>query len=483
MVLELGLQARVMTEPLPVPEPTSGLEHATSGETSSTLELAISAPTRDSNEPTPAPEHAPTSSTSTKVTPHTDFPVSSVLTPSEKLELANGTPKPLTDSDRVLQDGSLIRKSKRLARQQKKAAVKASKKPSHSPNPLLDLPYELLTSILHLLLPADLLRLTRVSRPLHSFINQESDSLARRVIRERYPVLEKCLRLPILLAELGDEEKSALLREERLQFVRKQAYSHVQSPDPAVLCTCLTCVLRWNSLTLVIDFAHWQGHLHRGDPIPMIPRGQNPEWNRALLAKHAAVVHKAITSPLLYACILQAHLASTVGSIRRHAQNKGNQRRRFRMSGEDERSGTDGFLSRSGPPTVDFPFHRDNYYMLESYLPNRGWNGEEGRWMYMPETQHDTDVGMVVRFYRRRREEEDRERVQREREERERLQEESRLTQSAEDEVREETSLNGSTEDEVEEENVKEEETDTPGTEKTEPLKVQEAEADSDVKA
>ncbi|RKU41476.1 hypothetical protein DL546_004223 [Coniochaeta pulveracea] len=400
-----------MTEPLPVRERALDLGQASSGESSSSPELVDLSRVEWSQIPTPPGEHTSTSNSTTE--PRSS--PSTVLTPTEKLELANGTPKPLTDSDRVLQDGSLIRKSKRLARQQKKAAVKASKKPSHPRNTLLDLPYELVTSILHLLLPADLIRLSRVCRSLHSFITQESNTLARWVIKERYPVLEKCLRLPVLLAALGDEERTALQREERLRLLRKQAYSHIQSADPAVLCTCLTCVLRWNSLNLVLDFAHWQGHLNRGDPIPMIPRGQNPEWNQNLLAKHAAVVQRATTTPLLYACILQTHLASTVGSIRRHAQNKGNQRRRFRMNAEDERSGTDGFLSRSGPPTVDFPFHRDNYYMLESYLPNRGWNGEEARWMYMPASQHDTDVGMVVRFYRRRMEEEERERLEKER--------------------------------------------------------------------
>jgi len=64
-------------------------------------------------------------------------------------------------------------------------------------------------------------------------------------------------------------------------------------------------------------------------------------------------------------------------------------------------SGFDGFLGRSGPPSLDFPFHRDNYYMLEAYLPNRGWNAELRRWMYVPGSQHDVDVGFIGRWAER----------------------------------------------------------------------------------
>jgi hypothetical protein len=85
------------------------------------------------------------------------------------------------------------------------------------------------------------------------------------------------------------------------------------------------------------------------------------------------------------------------------------------MDVEDVRAETDGFLERSGPPSLDFPFHRDGYYMLEgkfliscwigggrrltcvslAYLPNRGWNKDENRWMYLPASQHERDVEMV----------------------------------------------------------------------------------------
>lgn len=140
--------------------------------------------------------------------------------------------------------------------------------------------------------------------------------------------------------------------------------------------------------------------------MPMIPRGRNPAWNQRLIKANAEVVSRAMHEPLWYACILEAHLKATVRSIKRHSENKGNRRRRFRMTKEDEQSGTDAFLERSGPPTVDFPFHRDNYYMLEAYLPNRGWNGDEGRWMYMDAGQHDADVAMTARWHRMRKEQE-----------------------------------------------------------------------------
>jgi hypothetical protein len=68
------------------------------------------------------------------------------------------------------------------------------------------------------------------------------------------------------------------------------------------------------------------------------------------------------------------------------------------MTTEDELAETDLFLDRSGPPTVDFPFHRDNYYMLEAYLPNRAWNGEDQRWMYMPADQHDRDIAYLLKW-------------------------------------------------------------------------------------
>ena len=300
---------------------------------------------------------------------------------------------------RVGVDGALHVHSKRTERLRKKQQ-KRQKKPLIEARGILDLPYELILDVFALLRPSDLFRLSRVNRSLHDFIFKQEATLASNIVKWRYPCLEQCLRLPVPLTEVDVLMCGILQLDQRQEImtIHKKPYQHIQSPDPAFICTCLTCLLRWNSLCLAVDFAHWQGNLDKGEPIPIIPRGRSPAWNQRLVAAHANVVIKALSSPLMHATILEAHLKSTTNSIRRHRENKGNKRRRFRMTQEDLVSGTDAFLQRSGPPTTDFPFHRDNYYMLEAYLPNRGWNGEEGRWAYMPADQHQTDLGYVMRW-------------------------------------------------------------------------------------
>lgn len=206
--------------------------------------------------------------------------------------------------------------------------------------------------------------------------------------------------------------------------IHKRPYQHVQPVDCERVCTCLTCMLAWNNLNLILDFASWRANLEAGEPIPMIPRGKNPRWNRKLISHHADIVLSCLepspsssspsSSPnankmqtLIYARILQSHLSSTVHAISRHSNNKGNKRRRFLMSKADKESGRDAFLEVKGPPSMDFPFARDNYYMLEAFLPNRGWMEErEGGagWVYMPGSQHERDVEMVRVWVRRREE-------------------------------------------------------------------------------
>jgi hypothetical protein len=216
--------------------------------------------------------------------------------------------------------------------------------------------------------------------------------------------LRRCFRLPVLVEHVDPNIHAALQHEDRQELlaIHKKPYQHVQPPDPARICTCLTCVLRWSALCIAVDFAHWQHHLDAGEPIPMIPRGQQPEWNEARIAINADKVWRALRRPIWHARLLEAHLDSTVRSIRRHAANRGNKRRRFAMSPAEASSGTDTFLEGQGPATLDFPFHRDAYYMLEAYLPNRGWNGDAGRWMYVPAEQHDTDLQYVVLWAQRR---------------------------------------------------------------------------------
>ena len=50
-------------------------------------------------------------------------------------------------------------------------------------------------------------------------------------------------------------------------------------------------------------------------------------------------------------------------------------------------------MARSGPPNFEFPFHRDNYYTLGAYLPNRRW--DEGQWIYYGDL-HERDVAWAV---------------------------------------------------------------------------------------
>ncbi|KAK4146103.1 uncharacterized protein C8A04DRAFT_26271 [Dichotomopilus funicola] len=69
----------------------------------------------------------------------------------------------------------------------------------------------------------------------------------------------------------------------------------------------------------MLDFAYWQDHLDNGVPIPIIPRGALPPWNRELLARSRRVVLASLTNPLWYARTPEARLDSTTRSIRRHS--------------------------------------------------------------------------------------------------------------------------------------------------------------------
>ncbi|KAI0121959.1 hypothetical protein F4814DRAFT_195039 [Daldinia grandis] len=297
---------------------------------------------------------------------------------------------------------TLTLRSKRTERALKRQAKKI-KRPSRNSRDLLSLPYELVLDILALLRPSDIFNLQRVNQTFHQFIAQEEYWISRAITCWRYVCLEKCFRLPVLMENIDPSIHAIIQSPERqeLLIIHKKPYQHVKSPNPEEICTCLTCLLRWSALCLIVDFAHWQQNLDGGEPIPMIPRGKHPTWNQSLIESNAAIVHNALRSPLWHARLLEAHLDSTAGSISRHAANKGNKRRRFRMSKEDMESGSDLFLEKSGPPSFDFPFHRDNYYMLEAYLPNRGWSAENNRWMYVPAEQHDIDIQYIVNWAKR----------------------------------------------------------------------------------
>lgn len=297
----------------------------------------------------------------------------------------------------VLEDltQALTLHSKKTDRRSKRLESRARK--TWQPRGLLDLPYELLMRILALARPRDLFALARVNKDLALFIREQESRIADAVIALRYPILAKCFRRPVLMENLEPMARHHLLTRQLQRIPTKGSpFQHIRPLDPALVCSCLTCLLRWNSLCVVLDFAHWRSHLDKGEPIPVIARGTDPRWNQDLMATHAEIVVKSLTSPLWYARILEVHLDSTTRAIQRHAGNKGNRRRRFRMTDEDLRAGSDEFLGRSGPPTLDVPFHRDNYYMLEAFLPNRSWIKERDAWVYMPEEQHEHDLARLL---------------------------------------------------------------------------------------
>lgn len=304
-----------------------------------------------------------------------------------------------TSSDATVNGHTTIL-SKRTERQRKKQLKKLAMKKTTAQDPTngIPLPNELLLVVLFHLRPSDLFALSRTCKFLRSFILAWETPLAKDIIATRYPCLEQCIRLPVLLDTIDPAFHPALLNPNGRPTMDTRAFQHIPPPDPFLVCTCLTCTLHWIALCVVVDFAHWQTSLDAGDPIPVIPRGTLPAWNEALVRANADVVRKALASPLWYARVLEEHLRSITRSIRRHAQNKGDRRPRFDMTPQDEAAGTDAFLCRVGPATVDFPVHRDNYYILEAYLPNRSWGADEKKWLYLPDLHH-VDLKWVVQYH------------------------------------------------------------------------------------
>jgi hypothetical protein len=298
----------------------------------------------------------------------------------------------------------LARHSKRTKRQHKKLEKKGASKSwaVFQPRGFLDLPLELLMGILELLRPSDTFALFQLNGQLRNFMLANEAIITRRIVNLRYPILERCLLPPVFMEDIDPATQELLRSTDRpdLALSHPNVHQNIPSPDNMRHCTCLTCIGRWNALCAAVDFAHWQDNLDKGEPIPTIPRGTLPPWNQKLLATTRRVVIKSLTSPLWHARILEAHLSSTTRSIRRHSQNKADQRPHFRMSEADARAGTDVFLKQEGPPTVEFPYSRDLYYMLEVFLPTRSWVATHQKWVYMSHTQewHEMDLDMLVRM-------------------------------------------------------------------------------------
>ncbi|TKA24254.1 hypothetical protein B0A50_06018 [Salinomyces thailandicus] len=319
--------------------------------------------------------------------------------------------EPLIDHTVALAKNS--KKTKRLLKQQQKRQQKASSRVRN----FLELPAELLQEILGHLLPTDVFRISQLNHATNDFIRQNEVAIAKDIMDRRYWVLRKCLPLPVPFHEVDETSKAALLNpswQEKMNINRKP-YQHIKPTDPQNVCSCPSCLLAWNNLNVVLDFSFFQWHLNHREPIPMIPRGTTPEWNVELIEAHARVIDKAMRSPLSYAAVLQTHLNSTTGTLLRqvrfppkkqpiHRHNKlvaplpaktVHPIRLYHVTEKDAVEEDDKFLERDGKPSYEFPFHRDNYYSLLAYVPNRKWSKEEQRWMYYAQGSHERDLTWV----------------------------------------------------------------------------------------
>lgn len=301
--------------------------------------------------------------------------------------------------------------SKKTERRQKRLNRKAQKVLDQESGELglLDLPSELLEEVFSYLQVADVFRISRSCRALQSFVTDRESIIAKQIILRRYWVLWRCFPCPIKFDAVPSDYHSGLLSEKRQELLnihRKSYHQHVEMVDPTKVCTCMTCVFAWNNLCLLVDLHHWQRNLDSREPIPMISRGTTPEWNTELLTTNANIVRRAMEKPftLYYAAILEKHLSTIISTILRSSRSRKPvtvaKPRLYNMTDWDISSGTDAFLARKGPPSYDFPFHRDIYYSLEAYLPNRKF--DNGTWHYyaLPPVQHEKDLEWVkMTFY------------------------------------------------------------------------------------
>ncbi|CZT23286.1 uncharacterized protein RCC_08997 [Ramularia collo-cygni] len=314
--------------------------------------------------------------------------------------------EPLVDTTEALQLRS--KKTERLQKRQQKRLKKTTVQ--SDTKSFLELPHELLHEVLAYLLPSDIIRLQRLNKATAAFIQDNESIIARDIIQRRYWVLARSLPLPVPLSQVSLPARASLQSQkwqDRLQ-IHKKPYQHVRPIDPQQFCTCMTCVIAWNTLCVVLDLAHFQTNFNNREPLPIIPRGTDPKWNSDLIRLNAEIVEKAVQSPLHYARILEAHLATTVGTINRQYRvgkktSAPNPKRLYQLSPIDVEDETDVFLERSGPPTLDFPFHRDRYHYIEAYVPNRGWSKLQGRWMYQyasPRKVHESDLEWTMKYYK-----------------------------------------------------------------------------------
>ncbi|KAK4656445.1 hypothetical protein QC762_310705 [Podospora pseudocomata] len=302
-------------------------------------------------------------------------------------------PDPALDVELVDHTERLPLRSKRTRRLEEKLARK--KRTATTPLCLEDMPFEILDAILLCCQPRDLFAMSRVSKGYRDFIKQEGSRIAKSIIERRYPCLAACFLRPVLLENIQDLGVRRHMGHPKVTSrVKGHMFHHIPTIRGELVCSCPTCYHRWNALGLLVDFAHWQDFLDKGEAIPRIAFGRRPVWNKVLLNRNMQVVLKGIRDPLWYARILEKHLESTTRAIRRQVLNKSNKRQHYRLTDQDLQEGTDHFLEAEGPPTIDYPFHRDSYYMLEAYLPNRSWI--DGKWVYLPASLHERDVAGLI---------------------------------------------------------------------------------------
>lgn len=306
--------------------------------------------------------------------------------------------EPLVDTT-----AALTLNSKKTARRQKKAAKKRVQTSIHT---MLDLPHEILTHILSFLKPTHMFVLLRVSHSVHDLVRENELTIASAIISHRYRYISQCFPLPRPLSSVPEQAQTALLSERWQHFMRIHRFSYQQISQPADsahVCSCTSCILLWNNLNILLDLSHWQRNLANREPLPIIPRGQKPEWNVELLAKHASIVTHAMHHPLTYAAILQKHLETTTSTIirsskwRRKGENPNIVRPRlYDLTDDDAEHGTDAFLARKGRENFNPIYMRDQYYSTEVWMPNRKWDREDECWRYYAKPQHDNDMKWVV---------------------------------------------------------------------------------------
>lgn len=318
----------------------------------------------------------------------------------DSLSSKNISEEPLLDKTSILP-----LRSKRTERLERKTKKKEKKSSLVGEKSLFGLPSELVVAILGFLRPSDVFTLLRVNSWIREFIIRSDNQISQAIIRNRYSILSKSFPRPRLINTVDETIKAILLssRHQQRLGIHKSPYQHIKPANPEVTCSCISCVMAWNNLNLIMDLAHWQNSLSNREPIPMIPHGMKPQWNTDLMSTHASSVHMAITKPLWYARLLEKHLHTINQTLTRHGTYQRTKKmssvdipasqRPFHFSGEDIAMETDSFLARRGPPSYELPYHRDKYYTLGAYVPNRRW--DDGKWIYYGDL-HESEIKWVA---------------------------------------------------------------------------------------